>query len=72
MPGRLNTFCLKQKKASERERNMHSDYKIPLRNSVMEEGNYSKSPCRQGNGLKRREITFEVDINKNDPLHLRF
>lgn len=28
-----------------------------------EEGNYSKFPCRQGNGLKIRKITFEVDNN---------
>lgn len=43
---------------------MHSDYKIPPRDKVMEEENYSESPCRQGNGLKRGTITFEVDINK--------
>lgn len=30
----------------------------------MEEGNYSKSPRRQGNGPKIKKITFEVDINK--------
>lgn len=44
---------------------MHSDYKITFKEqNVMEEENYSKSPCRQENGLKRRKITFEVDINK--------
>ena len=61
-----------KKKASERERNMRSDYKIPLRDNVMEEENYSESPCRQGNGLKRGAITFEVDINKSVPLHRKF
>jgi hypothetical protein len=60
------------KKKPQKEKNMHSDYKIPPRNSVMEEGNYSESPCRQGNGPRRREITFEVDINKNDPFYRRF
>lgn len=44
---------------------MHSDYKITFKEqNVMEEENYSKSPCRQGNGLKIRKVTFEVDINK--------
>lgn len=44
---------------------MHSDYKITFKEqNVMEEENYSKSPCRQGNGLKIRKITFEVGINK--------
>lgn len=61
-----------KKKASERERNMRSDYKIPPRDNVMEEENYSESPCRQGNGLKRGAITFEVDINKSVPLHRKF
>ena len=43
---------------------MHSDYKITFKEqNVMEEENYSKSPCRQENGLKIRKITFEVDIN---------
>lgn len=37
----------------------------------MEEENYSKSPCRQGNGLKIRKITFEVDINKKKFLYIR-
>ena len=37
----------------------------------MEEENYSKSPCRQGNGLKIRKITFEVDINKEKFLYIR-
>lgn len=29
----------------------------------MEEGNYSECPCRQGNDLQIRKLTFEVDIN---------
>lgn len=51
---------------------MHSDYKITFKEqNVMEEENYSKSPCRQGNGLKVRKITFEVDINKKKFLYIR-
>lgn len=71
-PERLNTFCLKQKSLRNRERNVHSDYKIPPRDNVREEGNYSESPCRQGNGLRRGTPTFEADINKNVPLHQEF
>lgn len=51
---------------------MHSDYKITFKEqNVMEEENYSKSPCRQGNGLKIRKITFEVGINKKKFLYIR-
>lgn len=51
---------------------MYSDYKITFKEqNVMEEENYSKSPCRQGNGLKIRKITFEVDINKKKFLYIR-
>ena len=38
----------------------------------MEGGNYSKSPCRQDNGLKIRKIAFEVDINKKVLIHQKF